>query len=88
MGSPVRVEQEPFRLVSGLICFPERDCDEVHIRLGGDIPCDHLAGEQVDDHAEIIPFSAGLDVSKIACPDEVGCLLGKLLLQMVGVIPV
>ena len=62
--------------------------NQLRVRSGGDIPGDDLSGKQIHYNAQIIPFTACLDISNVAGPDEVGSLLAKLLLKMIGTVPV
>lgn len=83
LRASVRMEHESERSISRFISLLESSHDKIHIRFCGDMPCNHLACKQVDDNAEIIPFPAGFDISKIAYPYEIGSVLGKLLFEMV-----
>ena len=62
-GTPIP-EAFPF-----FIGFPKGIHDQSGIRLVRGLPRDNLAGGQVDDDAEIVPFSARFDIGKITGPD-------------------
>lgn len=45
-------------------------------------------GEQINDNAEIIPFSIGFDIGKVVTPYDIGSTLRELMFQVVSAVSV
>ena len=84
LRSAIGMEHQSLRSPPLFIGFPKGIHDQSGIRLVRELPRDNLAGEQVDDDAEIAPFSARFDIGKIADPDQIRGVLRKPLLQMIA----
>lgn len=84
MGSAVRVKHQALWSVAGGIGFAESGDSKVHILSGRQMPGNDLAGKKVNDNTEVIPFSAGAQISNIAYPNKIRGALSKALPEMIG----
>lgn len=84
LRSAIEMEHQSLRPSPLFIGFPKGIHDQSGVRLVRELPRDNLAGERVDDDAEIIPFSACFDISKVTDPDQIRGVLRKPLLQMIA----
>ncbi len=77
------MEHQAIRCISLRIGLLEGEDCQVSVRFSGQMPCDDFSGKQIHDNAQIIPFSACLDIGDVACPDQIRGFLVKILMRMV-----
>lgn len=87
LGAAVGMEDETVRSLAGCIGALESSHHEIGVGPGRDMPGNDLAGKEVDDDAEIIPFPGNANIRNIACPHEIRGFLAELLMQMIRAFP-
>ena len=85
LWSSIRVKHQSSWTISGMICFLKGLDDQICIGFGWYIPGDNFSGKKIHNDTKVIPLTSGFEICKVTCPDQVGSLLMKVLMQVISI---